>query len=58
MKPIKNKTEMRGFIKGARASLRDLEQALKDNELDYAIDLANDAAGRCGEVENLLREQA
>lgn len=54
---IRQKTEIRHFMREARASLRELEAALKANDLDEAVQMAAEASGLCGEAENILRGQ-
>ena len=54
---IRHKTEIRHFAAMARESLRDLERALRENDLTRAVDMAAEASGLCGEAENLLRDQ-
>lgn len=54
---IRRKTEIRAFMRDARMSLRELEDALKVNDLTRAVDMAAQASGCAGEAENILRDQ-
>jgi hypothetical protein len=58
MDKVQRKTEVRRFARWARESLRELEAALRADDLDEAIQMAAEASGFCGEAENILRDQA
>lgn len=48
------RAEIRAYMRDTRESLRAAERALADKRFDEACDLATQAAGCAGEVENLV----
>lgn len=49
-----SKAEIRRFMRDTRESFRQMEKALDERSFDAACDLASQAAGCAGEVENLV----
>jgi hypothetical protein len=50
------KREIREFMRDTRDSLRETARALDEHRFDDACDLATEAAGCAGEVENLVQQ--
>lgn len=50
------KTEARKYATRARESLREMEQALRRDDLQWAREMAMQASGECGEAERIIEE--
>lgn len=51
-----SKAEIRRYMRDTRETFRQVERALSENRFDDAVDLATQAAGCAGEVENLVEQ--
>lgn len=54
--PMATKKEIRAFARDTRESLRAALQALDEHRFDDAEEMATQAAGCAGEVENLVQQ--
>jgi hypothetical protein len=53
---VTTRREIQQFARDTRESLRQVEQLLTERRFDDACDLATQAAGCAGEVENLVHQ--